>query len=72
MDISSDEYKGQALTGNLNMFTSELRSERRKVVENLIESLETRYNDVQDNVLGATKLGSLQTWPVSFESSINY
>ena len=68
MDISSDEYKGQALKGNLNMFTSEWG----KVVENLIESLETRYNDVQDNVLGATKLGSLQTWPVSFESGIKY
>ena len=66
MDMSSDEFKGQALTGNLNMFTSA----RGKVVESLIKSLETRYNDVQDDVLGATKLGSLQTWPVSFESGI--
>ena len=66
MDMSSDEFKGQALKGNINMFTSA----QAKVVENLIESLETRYNDVQDDVLGATKLASLQTWPVSFESGI--
>ena len=54
MDRSSDEFKGQALTGNLNMFTSA----QGKLVENLIESL--------DDVLGATKLGSLQTWPLFF------
>ena len=66
MDMLSDEFKGQALTENLNMFTSA----RGKVVESLIQSLETRYNDVQDDALGATKLGSLQTWPVSLESGI--
>jgi len=52
-------FGGQTLKGNLTSFTSA----RQKTLDGLLESLQNRFSDIDQGVLQAAQIASLQNWP---------
>ena len=60
--IDKDEFQGHTITGNFTYPSN--------TVETLLKSLDKRYSDVSEDVLGATKIASLTSWPVEFNPGV--
>ena len=63
-----DVFQSQQLKGNIIAFTSA----REKALDGLIRSLCTRFADVEEGVLEAAQITSLQNWPDSDDTGGEY
>ena len=61
-----DVFRTQELKGNIVAFTSA----REKTLDGLIRSLSTRFADVEEGVLDAAQMASLQNWPDSDDNAM--
>ena len=55
----NDVFGTQSLKGNLTAFTSA----REKGLDGLLRSLSSRFADIEEGVLEAAQIASLQNWP---------
>ena len=58
-------FGGQTLKGNLVSFTSA----RQKTLDGLLDSLQNRFSDMEEGVLQAAQIASLQNWPDSDDTN---
>ena len=58
-----EDFQGQALTGGSFSYPV-------GPVKKLLDSLERRYTNISEDVLGATKTACLRSWPVEFQAGL--
>ena len=62
MQSDTNSYQGEKLSG------SEQFTYPSSTVTKLLESLENRYKDVEEDVLGATRIADFSVWPSEFQN----
>ena len=61
--MKDSAFKNEPLSGDFQL------SSVSSIVDRLLQSLENRFDDIQSNVLAATKIANIQTWPMAYDDS---
>ncbi|XP_013384403.1 uncharacterized protein LOC106154556 [Lingula anatina] len=63
-----DKYQGEQLQGQ----SAAYEAQKRKVLDNLVSSLDKRFADIDKGLLSCTRIANLQSWPPTFEDAPDF
>ena len=68
--VDCEEYQGTKLCTDRGV-VPDFGTLREKLVASVVKCLEKRFADIEEGILGATKLAELSTWPPVFNEETN-
>ncbi|XP_013416166.1 E3 SUMO-protein ligase KIAA1586-like [Lingula anatina] len=63
-----DKYQGEQLHGQ----SATYEAQKRKVLDNLVSSLDKQFADIDKGLLSCTSIANLQSWPPTFEDAPDF